>query len=162
MVWNAITSSDAISSARLFFRTRVGVSVGRPISNCLRSSSGIIVTIRSLSLPTSNVSSCNSSNFSRSSTNSRNFRLPINIDALGIVGGKVAEHQAQAAPNRLLGKDIRLRCVGPQANDNRYVLHVPTFTQHHDAHDGVNRVERIVNAFYRLPSRFQIFLAHLT
>jgi hypothetical protein len=28
MVWNAITSSDAISSARLFFRSSVGVSVG--------------------------------------------------------------------------------------------------------------------------------------
>ena len=47
---------------------------------------------------------------------------------------------------------------GRRPTTTGYVLHVPTFTQHHDAHDGVNRVEGIVNALYRLPSRLKSFL----
>src|SRR5947207_9014677 len=75
-----VLSQPDISCAndtRLFFRTSVGVNTGRPISYCLRSASGMIVRIRSFSLPSSNVSNVSSSSFSKSSTNSKNFAFPI-------------------------------------------------------------------------------------
>jgi hypothetical protein len=77
MDYKLVTGSAAISSARLFFRTRNGVSTESPVSNSFWSSRGRIVMIRSLSLPSSNVSSFNSSSFSRSSTKSKNFLFPM-------------------------------------------------------------------------------------
>ena len=70
-----------------------------------------------------------------------------------------AKHPAQAAPQRLLGEDVRLRAIGAQAHDRRDVLHVPTLAQHH------HRDDRLVGIFRRVdlpalgPQFLQLFLS---
>ena len=92
-----------------------------------------MVTIDTLSLPTSNVSSCMSSSCSSCSTNSMNFLLPITSTRSTYPVPCPAKHQPQTPANRLLRQDIRLGRIGPQPDDNRHPLHVPAFTQHHYA-----------------------------
>ena len=47
---------------------------------------------------------------------------------------------SSATTDRLLRKDVRLRCVGTKADDHRDVLNIPSLAEHHDADDCVDRV----------------------
>ena len=51
------------------------------------------------------------------------------------VGAEI--HPAQAAPERLLGKDFALRAVFPQPDNHGHVAHVPAFLEHEHGDDGL-------------------------
>ena len=76
--------------------------------------------------------------------------------AEGRLAGPAAKHQAQAAADGLLGQDVGLGAVGPQADDHGDALHVPPFAQHQHADDGIDGAAAVVDLLGGLARRVQI------
>ena len=68
-----------------------------------------------MSLPSSNVSSCQFFLLLELLDELDELLVADDVHPLGVAGALVAEHQPQAAPDGLLGQDVRLGGVGPQA-----------------------------------------------
>ena len=71
-----------------------------------------------------------------------------------------SRHGPQSAADHLLGEDLRLRCVGPQAEHHRHVAHVPALAQHHHADDRLDPAAGPVDVPRRRPGPVEVALPH--